>query len=110
MKSTRKTSYMKRKCYKNQTYRKMKVFYWKGFEITIWNNRIYGFKYEYTCRPLTHQALSMVKKAILHPWEQNNLNDVTSHPTVLDAIDAGKQFVSEFTSLSWQLYCKGRFN
>ena len=108
MKSARKTSYMKRKCYKNQTYRKMKVFYWNGFEITIWNNRIYGFKYEYTCRPVTNQTINMVKKELTYPWEQNSMNDVTSHLTVLDAIYAGKRFVSEFISISWKLHCKGR--
>lgn len=109
MKSTRKTSYMKKKCYKNQTYRKMKTFYWKGFEITIWNNKIYGFKYEYTCKPVTKQAISMAKKAMVYPWEQNGLNDVTSHPTVADAVFMGKQTVNEFRSLSWKLYCKGWF-
>ena len=101
---------MKKKNYRKRIYRKISTFFWKGFEITIWNNKIYYLKYEYTCRPVTKQAIAMVKKALAYPWEQNSMNDVTSHVCPEDAVYAGKQFVSEFMSLSWKLYCQGRLN
>ena len=108
MRSTRKTSYMRRTNSRQKLYRKLLTFFWKGFEITVWNNKRYCFKYEYTCRPVTNQTMNMVKKELPYSWEKNSLNDVTSHVCPEDAVYAGKRFVCEFMSLSWKLQCKGR--
>lgn len=47
--------------------RKMNSFKYRGFKVTIWDNHIYGFRYEWKIEPLTPSLLRMCgMKKILH--------------------------------------------
>jgi len=54
---------------KNQKLRKLESYKYKGFSVTLWDNHIYGFRYEWSITPLTQTALvkSQMKKIIWDP-------------------------------------------
>lgn len=49
--------------------RKLTSYKYKGFKVTLWDNHIYGFRYEWTIEPLTQSALvkSHMRKKIYDP-------------------------------------------
>lgn len=50
-----------RRCNKIPRMIKMRSIRYKGFKITLFNNRIYGFRYEYKLYPLGPTSLRLTK-------------------------------------------------
>jgi len=54
---------------KGHKLRKVNSFRYRGFNVTIWDNHIYNFRYEWMLEPITQTALvkSQMKKKIWDP-------------------------------------------
>src|SRR5271165_119687 len=65
---------------------KMRSFMWRGFCITIYNNHLRGFQYEWKCVPVSQQAKRLAG--------QNTLYDPTSSRTFHSAVWYAKSIIN----------------
>lgn len=71
---------------------KMRSITWRGFRITIWNNHVYGFRYEYTIEPLGMTS----KRLTIHRGKMIPIiYDPTSMPNIQATILYAKIAIDE---------------
>ena len=44
----------------------LRSFLYRGFRITVYNNRLPGFRYEYKCQPISQSARHLSNNKVLH--------------------------------------------
>jgi len=76
----------------------LQPFIYKGFKLTIYNNKYYGFKYEYEIKAITQRHKYLFKRIIKPVFKGQKLDiiyDPTSHKHKKVAIDYGKININE---------------